>query len=223
MRRQTRGHTRNSRIAVATSLLAIAAFAAGCSSSGTGGSTSFGDRFSQALASGSATPAAATPVSGTTNLERCPNVDLRQGAGTYAINTAGRDPAAMQLRYQVAVAQTARECTSVAGNLVIKVGVQGRIVLGPAGSPGVVEIPLRYALVQEGPQPKTLYTKLYKFPVTVAEGQPNLAFTHLEEAMTVPMPPDGIFDNYVIYVGFDPIGAAPQKRAPARKRDPRSS
>src|SRR5690606_25641951 len=99
-------------------------------------------------------------------------VDIRRGAGTIAINTNAREPSAMQLRYQISVGEMARECANVAGNLNIKVGMQGRIVLGPAGTPGTIEVPVRYALVEEGPQPKTVYSKLYRVPVTISEGQP---------------------------------------------------
>jgi hypothetical protein len=126
----------------------------------------------------------------------------------------------MQLRYQISVAQTARECANVAGNLAIKVGMQGRVVLGPAGTPGTIEVPVRYALVEEGPQPKTVYSKLYRVPVSILEGQSNVSFTHIEEAMSVPMPPPDVFDRYVVYVGFDPLGSA-QERQPAKKRPPK--
>ena len=192
---------------------AIALLAAGCSSSGIGTEASL----SQAMAS--ASPAANPDTTGSTgNLERCPNVELRQGAGTYAINTASRDPSAMQLRYQVSIGQTARECRSIDGNLVIRVGLQGRVVLGPAGGPGNLDIPIRYAVVEEGMQPKTISTKMQRVPVSVGEGQPHVAFTHIEEQISVPMPAGAAFDNYVIYVGFDPIGAQEKKPAPKRGR-----
>lgn len=193
---------------------AIALFAAGCSSSGIGGGEA---SLSQAMAS--ASPAPNPDTTGSTGaLERCPNVELRQGAGTYAINTASRDPSAMQLRYQISIGQTARECTSVGGNLVMRVGLQGRVVLGPAGGPGNLDIPIRYAVVEEGMQPKTIFTKMERVPVTVGEGQPHVAFTHIEENISVPMPPNLAFDNYVIYIGFDPIGAQEKKPAPKRAR-----
>ncbi len=193
----------------------------GCSSSG-GDGTSFGERFNRSLATGTPTaPApAATTGAASTNLDTCPNVDIRQGSGTITINTNARDPQAMQLRYQVSVAQTARECSNAAGNLNIKVGVQGRVVLGPAGGPGSIEVPVRYALVEEGPQPKTLYSKLYRVPVIVGEGQTSVSFTHIDEAMSVPMPTPTVFDRYVVYVGFDPLGSAQerQQKQPAKKR-----
>lgn len=202
------------------SLAALTLAVAGCSSAGGDGS-SFGERFSRATASGAPTsPAPAATTGAATNLETCPNVDIRQGAGTISINTNARDPQAMQLRYQISVAQTARECANVAGNLNIKVGVQGRVVLGPAGGPGSIEVPVRYAIVEEGPQPKTIYSKLYRVPVIIADGQPSVSFTHIEEAMSVPMPTPAVFDRYVIYVGFDPLGSAQERqpKQPAKKR-----
>ena len=48
----------------------------------------------------------------------------------------------MTTRYQVSIGQTARECTPAGGVMTMKVGVQGRILLGPAGGPGQVDIPL---------------------------------------------------------------------------------
>jgi hypothetical protein len=216
MRRVSGGRSR--RIIRLAPLAALTLAITGCSSSSGGDGTSFSDRFNRAMSIGSTTaPAPAATTGAAANLDTCPNVDIRQGAGTIAINTNARDPQAMQLRYQISVAQTARECANVAGNLQIKVGMQGRMVLGPAGTPGTIEIPVRYALVEEGPQPKTIYSKLYRVPVNLAEGQPSVAFTHIEEAMSVPMPSPTVFDRYVIYVGFDPLGSA-QERQPAKKR-----
>jgi hypothetical protein len=201
-------------------LAALALAIAGCSSSG-GDGTSFGERFSQSLTTGTATaPAPAATTGATTNLETCPNVDILRGAGVISINSNARDPSAAQLRYQISIGQTARECANVAGNLNIKVGMQGRIVLGPAGGPGSLEVPVRYALVEEGPQPKTIYSKLYRVPVSIADGQPSVSFTHIEEAMSVPMPTPAVFERYVIYVGFDPLGSAQERQKQSPKRRP---
>ena len=153
-------------------------------------------------------------------LDNCPNVELRQGAGTLTINNNPKDPSAMQLRYQVSVAQTARECSSAGGNLIIRVGVQGRIVLGPAGTSGTLEMPLRYAVVQEGPQPKTVYTKLYRVPVSIAEGQSNVPSRISRKWISVPMPSLTAFDSYVVYVGFDALGGAHPAKPPAQEACP---
>lgn len=221
MRRGKRGDFRLNRIVSIAALTLLTA----CSSSGNTTSDSGSSLSSMfgAKPSNAAPLAAAAPVAGSKPLESCPNVELRQGAGTLTINNNPRDPSAMQLRYQVAIMQTSRECAQTGGTLTIRVGVQGRIVLGPAGTHGSLEIPLRYALVEEGSEPKTIYTKLYRIPVAIPEGSPNVAFTHIEESISVPMPSFAVFDKYVIYVGFDALGAAEQRRPAPKKRNPKQS
>lgn len=205
---------------LAVTLVALVSLVSACSSGSertgsTASGSSFGDLFNQASTSGSSTQTAAT---GSSTVSICPPVDIRPGTATMSFNAATNDPSVMGLRYQVAVAQTARECSAAGGTLNIKVGVQGRVVLGPAGGPGVIEAPLRYALVQEGPSPKTLATKLYNIPITIPEGAPNVTFTHIEESLTVPMPGGSEIEAYVVYVGFDPLGA--KMKPPAKKQPP---
>jgi len=148
----------------------------------------------------------------------CPSVEIRQGASTYANNDG--DQSALTLRMQASFGQTARECHVNAGMLSIKVGIQGRIILGPAGAPGDFTVPLRYALVQEGLQPKTIWTKFYEVPVNVPQGSTNVPFTHIQEDIVVPLPKPAELEAYVIYVGFDPAGlsaATPKKPKPKSK------
>jgi hypothetical protein len=132
----------------------------------------------------------------------CPMIDVRQGASTLPVYGPG-DAAATNLRYQATIGQMARECAFGGATLTIKVGVQGRILLGPVGGPGQLDVPLRMALVHEGPEPRTLWTKLQKIRVNIPGGQPNVTFTHVEEGVTVPKPRPAELENYIIYVGFD--------------------
>ena len=57
----------------------------------------------------------------------------------------------MSLKYQGTFVRAARECAVVGGQMVMKVGVEGRIIVGPAGGPGQVDVPLRIAVVDEKP------------------------------------------------------------------------
>jgi len=45
------------------------------------------------------------------------------------------DPTAGDLRYQLSFGQTARECAVQGAIMIIKVGVQGRVILGPTPRP----------------------------------------------------------------------------------------
>ena len=41
----------------------------------------------------------------------------------------------------------------------MKVGVEGRVIIGPAGAPGQVDVPLRYRGGAGRIEPKTIVTK----------------------------------------------------------------
>ena len=201
------------RAAIGGFVVFAAILAAGCSSGSTtaphgGSGRSLSEVFSGA--SGSFAQAGNPGAAGSAEFDPadCPAVDIRQGASTFSINTASKNPADSQLRYQGTFAQTARSCSRTGTTMTIKLGVQGRIILGPGGGPGAVDVPLRFALVQEGVQPKTIWTKFYKVPVIIGEGQPNASFTHIEDDLTVPMPDKNALETYVIYIGFDPLSLA---------------
>jgi hypothetical protein len=164
-------------------------------------------------------------VTGTQEVEDCPLINIRQGASTLIVGPSGMassgdstDNGAMEVKYQGTFVRAARECALVAGQLVMKVGVQGRIIIGPAGGTGQVDVPLRIAVVREtaaGAKPIT--TKFIRIPVTVASATDNPTFTHVEEGISFPMPRD--LDNYVVYIGFDPLSL--QADHPAAKPKPK--
>jgi hypothetical protein len=127
----------------------------------------------------------------------------------------------MTLKYQGSFVRQARECSVVEGNMVIKVGIEGRVVVGPAGGPGPVNVPLRFAVVQETPSGmRAITTKFVIVPVNVtADG--NTLFTYVEEGLTFPVPsPISMLDEYVVYVGFDPVSAEAQTKGPPPKVRP---
>ena len=152
----------------------------------------------------------------------CPGVTVRQGASTLSITAPGAETGPMTTRYQVSIAQTARECAPLGGVMTMKVGVEGRVLLGPAGGPGQVDVPLRMAVVQEGPNPKTIVSKFYRLAVAIPPGQTSVPFVHVEQDLTFPTPRAADFDSYVVYVGFDPQSLNSKPERPAKsKQKPR--
>jgi hypothetical protein len=191
-------------------------------------SPSFTDKISGFFSRSTAT--SQQSVAGAAQEIDCPLINIRQGASTLTIgansatasDTDSTNNGAMAVKYQGTFVRAARECALVAGNVVMKIGVEGRIIIGPAGGPGQVDVPLRIAVVDETPiRTKPILTKLIRIPVTVASATDNPTFTHIEEGVTFPMPPD--LDNYLVYIGFDPLAAAAQdhpKPAPKPKAKP---
>src|SRR5690242_3629486 len=150
----------------------------------------------------------------------CPEVTVRPGAGTLLLGSKSSvgEIGAMDLRYQGTLVKFARECLPKAGVMTMKIGIEGRVITGPAGGPGTVEVPLRLAVVQEGPDPKTVVSKLARIPVSVGENTPSVDFTHVDSEVAFPIPhPMTALGTYVVSVGFDPAAATPQK-PPARKK-----
>src|SRR5947207_14518996 len=182
-------------------------------------SGSFTDRMNALFFGAPARPGEGTKLETPGAEAGCPSVDVRSGASTLAVSAPGAEATATNLRYQASIAQTARECVALGATMTIKVGVQGRVILGPTGAPGQLDVPLRLALVREGVEPKTIWTKLYRVAVTVAPGQTNVPFVQVEEDLTFPMPKVSELEAYVVYVGFDPAGQRepPPRRAPAKK------
>jgi hypothetical protein len=236
------GVRRRSHCASTAALFFLALLASGCSGGSLLGTTpsapaagapassspSFTDKISGFFSRSTAT--SQQSVTGTTQEIDCPLINIRSGASTLTIgatsSSAGdansTNNGAMAVRYQGTFVRAARECALVGGNVVMKIGVEGRIIVGPAGGPGQVDVPLRIAVVEETTaRTKPIVTQLIRIPVTVASATENPTFTHIEEGVTFPMPAN--LDNYIVYIGFDPIAAAAQdhpKPAPKPKPKP---
>jgi hypothetical protein len=148
---------------------------------------------------------------------------VRQGASTLTASTNPAEPTALNLKYQVTVSTTARECRMGPNNTVLlKVGMQGRVILGPeGGSPASVDVPLRFAVVREGMESKVITTKLDRVPVAMPPGETNVLFSHVSEGLDFALPRGGDVDNYVIYIGFDAAAAQPERKKPAPKAKPK--
>ena len=150
----------------------------------------------------------------------CPTVDVRAGAATLMIgNKPGQgEPSALDLRYQGTIIRTARECQVNAGIMNMKVGIEGRVIVGPAGGPGTVDLPLRIAVVQEGVNPKTIVSRFARVQVGVDTSAERAPFTHVDSEITFPLPQRlADINSYVVYVGFDPASAPQEKKKPAGK------
>ncbi len=210
---------RGGRIAILTAV----AFGVSCVAVSPASSQSFTDRFkslfggkSEEAPAEGAPPPAAAPSDGQSDLT-CPPVSIRAGASTYAVAAPGKQPIGNDLRFQATITRTARDCTINGGEITARIGIQGRVIAGPAGAPSSVEIPLRVAVVQGGVSEKTIATKAYHTTVTMTEDS-SVPFALVAEDMVYPAPSGDVADSYIFYIGFDPQALKPEPKPKAAKR-----
>jgi hypothetical protein len=182
----------------------------------------FGTTFQTSTSSSSVSGVNDADTDAADNNTPCPEVEVRTGASTLMIGgkPGAGQPSPLDVRYQGSIVRTARECHLNAGLLTVKVGVEGRIITGPAASgPATIDVPLRIAVVQEGINPKALLSKLDHIPVTVNNAVDRVTFTHVDPDIAFPLPrPASAIDSYVIYVGFDAAVPQPAKKKPRHRR-----
>jgi hypothetical protein len=203
-------------------IAAVAAILGGCSGASlTASLPSWFTRSSPTQATQAS--ASAETVSKTLD-DDCPGVEIRTGTGTLAVAAKTQQPTANDLRYQLTFTDYARQCAVDGGTVRMRVGVQGRAIVGPAGAPPQVSVPLRYAVVREGVEPKTIVTKFRRLSLPLPSGSTNVTFTDIEEDLSFPMPSLVELQAYVVYVGFDELGdrqGPPAKgKAKAKKKAP---
>jgi hypothetical protein len=147
----------------------------------------------------------------------CPPVAIRAGASTYAVAAAGKQAVGNDVRFQVTIGKTARECNLSGAEITARVGIQGRVIAGPAGAPASVDIPLRIAVVQGGVTEKVIATKAYRTSVEMTEDG-SVPFSFVADDLVYPVPQGAAGDNYVFYIGFDPQALGPETKKAKKKK-----
>ncbi|WOH54780.1 hypothetical protein RX328_40765 [Bradyrhizobium sp. sBnM-33] len=201
--------------------MAVAAVAGGlaCLTAAPASAQSLTDRFKSLFGGKSdEEPATAAPtVPQDTGDLTCPPVTVRSGASTYAVAAPGKQPVGNDLRFQATISKMARECSINGGVITARIGIQGRVIAGPAGAPASVQVPIRVAVVHGGVSEKTIATKAYQTTVNMTESGSE-PFTLVAEDLTYPAPPGAVGDSYIFYIGFDPQALKPERPAPKKKK-----
>lgn len=142
----------------------------------------------------------------------CPGVDVMEGAAAVRVGRAGSS----EVAHQASLTDVARECRFAGNQVTIKVGVQGRMLIGALGRPGTYPVPVRVAVKQGD---KVVANRMTRVSVTIPAGESSVAFTHIEDNITLPiLPGSDPAESYDIFVGFDGSGAAADPRRGRRQR-----
>ncbi len=132
----------------------------------------------------------------------CPPIDVPEGGA--AIQASGG-------RSQITLGQVARECTPRAdGSVSVKLGIEGRALLGPSGAPGRFEAPIFIAIKRNG---AVVASRARRVAVTIPSGSAQGAFAIVEDGVVVPA---AAAKDYDIEVGLG--GGARTPKAPRRQK-----
>ncbi len=136
--------------------------------------------------------------SGPNVTQDCPSVFIDNGASNIRF-PADADP--HNVRYQLMIDQTARECIVDNGNVVIKVGIEGGAVLGPAGAPGNYGATIRVALRNLKTYAE-VSSKAYRATATIPASGTRGDFRLLADPIFAPLVGKRPQEDYEIIVGF---------------------
>jgi hypothetical protein len=156
----------------------------------------------QQLQNATATPAeiaAASPALPAIATE-CPPIKVRPGAEALYFYGRGKVGDPKDLQYQAVIDKQSRNCVVSNGLITVKMGVVGRLMLGPSGGQKSVDLPLRFA-VERGDSP--LFSELYQIPVAVTPPAQASDFVKVVENVQIPYVAG---DEITIWVGFDSSG-----------------
>ncbi|WP_353181123.1 hypothetical protein [Bosea sp. (in: a-proteobacteria)] len=180
---------------------------AGCGSSSSTGEPSAAQKLGNVLMFQSTTP---PPVDQLPKDEDdmtvvCPEVIVADGGAALRAQS-GQDSSG--LRYQISITNVARECTPTGnGGFRLKVGVEGRVLLGPAGGAGSYGATLTTTVTRGT---SVVARRASRVGGTIPGGQGGTDFSHVEDGIVVP---PGQSDVEII-VGLGQGGAV----SPARHR-----
>ena len=144
-----------------------------------------------AQASTNALPAIAT---------ECPPIKVRAGGEAIFQYASGKVGNPKDLNYQAVIEKQSRNCVVSNGKITVKMGVVGRLLLGPAGNISSVDVPLRFAIERDG---VALFSEKYDIPVAITP--PNQSEELVKVVENVEIPYIG-GEQITIWVGFDPRG-----------------
>ncbi len=128
----------------------------------------------------------------------CPRLEPLNGTTIIRSYQRGKQDDPKGLRYQATLVKWARTCSDAQAQASMKLGLAGRVTPGPAWKGGEVILPIRVAIVTTDEDEKTVYSNLFKVPVTLGEGSPSEGWALVEEGITLPDEP-----GYKVIFGFD--------------------
>lgn len=127
----------------------------------------------------------------------CPPIKVRTGNAALFYYGNGRAGNPQDLQYQAVIDNQSRNCVVSNGLITVKMGVVGRLLIGPKGNQQSVDLPVRFS-VERNEVP--MFSETYQVSATVNPSTQTGEFVKVVENVAIPYVGG---ENIVIWVGFD--------------------
>jgi len=149
-----------------------------------------------------ANPTQAELQTGSTNAlpaiaTECPPIKIKPGGEALFYYGKGKVGNPKDLNYQAIIDKQSRNCVVSNGLITVKMGMVGRLLLGPAGNQTNVNVPIRFSVERDG---VAMFSEKYEIPVTITPPNQSEEFVKVVENVAVPYTGG---EQIVFYVGFD--------------------
>jgi hypothetical protein len=135
----------------------------------------------------------------------CPAVTLKEDTGYINRYAKGGEDDAAKLSWQASINEVTRSCSRQTGMLAMEVAVAGRVVPGPAGASGSVNLPIKVTVLRSDGE--ILYSQTQNHQVALGGNQAQ-QFLVKDANVVVPIPADNTLQ---VFAGFD-TGPAKKKQ-----------
>lgn len=129
----------------------------------------------------------------------CPSIVVRDGTETLRLY-AGEEQTPANVRYQSQILQTVVECTSGVGQYGLTIGIAGRSIIGPQGTPTTLDLPIRIVVFNTVTD-QVVSSEVVRTQAIIEPTEVQATFTLVNRAFFVPIPQRQ--SDYQIIIGFD--------------------
>lgn len=137
----------------------------------------------------------------------CPTVDVMEGGAALRTLAGGN------VRTQISLGRLARECSRREdGSITVKVGVEARVLLGPAGTPGRFDVPVTFSIKHDE---KVVTSRTARTSAEIERGEAQGFAQIVVDDLSVP---PSVAQDYEIEVGLGGAKAAPAKAKKPRRK-----
>jgi hypothetical protein len=148
--------------------------------------------------------AARTDTTGQVSMEMaitsCPQFKIWPQDRLLTIYDVGRVGDGLAIQYRGEITKTARECQIQPNHVTVKYGFAGRVLLGPRGRPGQVQMPMKIHVTDH--TRKIISTQSVSLNVTIPADNPVGYFSTVRE-LSFTLPPGVPPGDFKLFIAFD--------------------